>query len=196
MRKFYESYYIIQALRIVKFFHDIGKFEDAMKHYTWIESDDLPELFMNGMQYLAPFHESKDLGEDVCCGGHYQYRFSDPALIEYFRLCRLYELRHSITPKDNPYVKKADDDFVECCKNVGGDFGAYYDNDDHPREVQFETCPERPVDEFEFMVCIHNVLEFYRKEVKTLQKEMMRGPMVFLPALPAPKGDSAREKAA
>lgn len=189
-----DSYYMIQSLRIVKFFYDIGQFDEALKFVTWIHDEDYGELFLNGIGSLAPMFEVEELGEEVCCGGHTLYHFSDPAMTEYYRLSRLYEYKHSIAHENNPYFIKADEHFIECCRYTNGNFGACYDNDDHPREIQIETCPERPLDELELLICIHDVMEFYRNEVIELHKELMRGPMVWLPALPAPKPEKKKRK--
>ena len=93
-------------------------------------------------------------------------------------------------------MKKADEHYSECCNNVNGHFGAGYDDVSHPREIIVETCPESSFDEFDLMVCIYEVMEFYRKEVTTLKNEVMRGPLVWFPALPAPKGENACENKA
>lgn len=185
---------LMYCLRLVKMFHDIGIYEKAAGDIQEISEDDYYELALRGLEYVAPVHSVEELGEDVCCGGHVMYHFSDPALLEYYRLCRLYEYKHAITPDENPYVKKADDYYIRCINHTDGDFGTNFDNQEHPREIWIETCPERYTCEYALIELVYGVLEFYRNEVKSLQAELMKGPMVWLPALPASQQKPARPK--
>ncbi len=180
-------YGLILGLRMLKFFHDIGIYEQTVGGMRSIECDDYALLFRDGAEYVAPIYDEEYLGEDVCCGGHIVYRFSDPAMPEYYRLCRLYEYSHSIIPEKNPYVKKADDWFSSCIRNTAGHFWAGYDDEKHPRMIMFEICPEHPFCEYEFLVLVYDMMEFYRREVITLKNELARCPPALLPALPPPK---------
>jgi hypothetical protein len=161
---------------MLKFFHDIGIYEKAAGDIESITEDDYYEIFLRGIACVAPVYEQEELGEDVCCGGHIMYHFSDPAIPEYYRLCRLYEYKHSVTPEENPYVQKADAFYSSCCDHTDGDFGAGYNDDVHIREIQIEICPERAVNEYELLLLVYDVLEYYRREAVTLKNELMRGP--------------------
>jgi hypothetical protein len=180
-------YELVYALRMVKFFYDIGVYEQAVGNIRSIGEGDYLELFLRGVEHVATIFDIEELGAEVCCGGHTLYHFSDPALLEYYRLCSLYEHKYSLTPEENPYHKKADDYFTRSCNNVSSHFWAGYDDDRHPREIRFETCPDYPFYENEFLVLVYDIMEYYRREVVTLQNELSRGPAVLLPALPAPK---------
>jgi len=187
-------YNLIYCLQLLKMFHDIGIYEGAAGDIKEITGDDYYELILRGFESVAPAYEMEELGEEVCCGGHIRYHFSDPSLVEYYRLCRLYEFRQSISPEDNPYVIKADNYYVSCLENTSGAFGSDYDDERHPKEIWIETCPEREAYEHEIIELVHNVMEFYRSEVETLRAELLRRPVVWLPALPPHIGSKRRRK--
>lgn len=191
----YLYYELMHSLRFVKFLHDIGIYEESMKGIREISEDDYYELALRGLSSVAPVFEIEELDEDVCCGGHVVYHFSDPAIPEYYRLCRLYEHKYGIAPKENPYVKAADNYFVRqydsCCYS---DFGAYYHDEVHVREICIEICPERPVEEWELIELVYDMLEYYRREAETLRAELLRGPVVWLPALPEHKRQTKAKK--
>jgi len=195
----YSYFGIIRCLRFVKFLYDIGIYDEAVGDIQEIGEDDYYELAIRGLENVAPIFGVEELGEDVCCGGHVIYHFSDPDIPEYYRLCRLYEHKHGIGPSDNPYVKKADDFYNDLCAHSYSDFYAGYNDDVHIRNICIETCPERPFDEKEVIELINYLLEYYRSEVETLRAELLTGPIVWLPALPehkeAPKTKKTRKKA-
>jgi hypothetical protein len=180
----YMHYWLIRCLHLLKFLFDIGKYDDCVSGIREICEDDYLELALRGLEHVAPVFHVEELGEDVCCGGHTMYYFSDPAIPEYYRLCRLYEHKHGVAPEENPYVKNADDALISYYYGISSDFGISYNDDIHVREICIETCPERPVDEWEIIELIHNTLEYYRSEVETLRAELLKGPVVWLPALP------------
>lgn len=179
-------YFLIQCLRLVKLFHEIG-IKKTVGDIGEITEDDYLELALRGLEHVAPDYMQEELGDDVCCGGHVMHWFSDPAVPEYYRLCRLYEFKHSITPEENPYVTAADDFYVFCLNQTSGGFNSNYDDERHPRAIWIETCPERCDNEYEIIVLVHNVMEYYKATLETLRAELLRGPLVFLPALPEHK---------
>jgi hypothetical protein len=175
---------LMYSLRMVKMFHDIGIYDKAAGNIKEIDEDDYYELVLNGLANVAQYYEAEELGEEHCCGGHVVHHFSGPVIPEYYRLCRLYEFKHSIAPEENPYVQRADDYYCWCLNNTHGDFASNFDNEGHPREIWAETCPEHNTCEYELIELVHDVLEFYRAEVQTLRAELRSGPTVWLPALP------------
>jgi len=177
-------FFLMQCLRLLKFLHDIGIYDETVGDIKKISGDDYPELVMLGLENVAPIFNMEELGEEHCCGGHIVYHFSDPALLEYYRLCRLYEFKHSITPEENPYVIKADDFFVSCLEYTKSEFGCDYDDIKHPRGIWIETCPERYAYEQELIGLVYDMMEFYQTEVEALRAELLKGPVVYLPALP------------
>ena len=183
----YSYYELMSCLRLLKFLNDIGIYEKAVGNIQTIYEEDYYELALRGLDNVAPEFGIEELGDEVCCGGHTVYHFSDPAIPEYYRLCRLHEHKHHITPRENPYMIKADKAFDDCCRYTCSDFGAGFDDDVHVREILIETCPEYPFDEREIIEVVHSMLEYYRSELERLRSELLRGPAVWLPALPAHK---------
>jgi len=175
---------VIYSLRLLKLFHEIGIYEYAADDIEEIGEDDCYDIAMRGLENVAPLYDIEELGEDCCCGGHVLHCFSDPAMPEYYRLCRLYEHRHSITPEENPYVAKADDRYGILLCHVGGSFASDYDDERHPRWIWIETCPEHYTSEYDMITLVHGMMEFYRTESAALQAELQKGPPVWLPALP------------
>ena len=198
-RRNYVNFELIRCLRLVKFLYDIGIYDKAVGKISEIGEDDYYELALLGLEHVAPVFDLEELGDDVCCGGHALYSFSDPAIPEYYRLCRLYEYKHGIAPEENPYVKDADNHLSGCVQYVSSDFGLYYNDDVHIRDIRIEVCPERPVDERELIELVYATLEYYRCGVETLRAELLSGPVVWLPALPErikqPKDVRTRKKA-
>ena len=189
---------LMRCLRLLKCLHSIGIYEKAVGNIKEISEDDYNDLAFRGMEHVAPIFEMEELSEDICCGGHTVYQFSDPAVPEFYRLCRLYEHRHGIEPGKNPYVVEADDLYSELYRSAPSYFGAGYNDEVHIRELWIETCPERPLDERDIIELVHEMLEFYRSKVETLRSELLRGPVVYLPALPEHKKQTKkpRKKAA
>jgi len=180
-------YTLMQCLRLVLFFYDIGIYEEAVGDIKEITEDDYFELALRGISSVAPLYDMEELGEDHCCGGHVVHHFSDPAIPEYYRLCRLYEYKHSITPEENPYVVEADKHYILCLNNTNGEFATNFDDEKHPKEIWVETCPERYAYEHEIIELVHEVLAFFRAKVEDLRAELLRGPVIWLPALPPHK---------
>jgi hypothetical protein len=172
------------SLRLLKLFHEIGIYKEAVGGIKEITDDDYYELALNGIACVSSYYEAEQLGEDVCCGGHVVHHFSDPAMVEYYRLCRLYEIKHSVTKATNPYVTKADRYYISCLEYARGNFGTDYNNEDDPKEIWIETCPESCLCEYEVVEFIHDMMEYYRNEVETLRTDLLTSPIVWLPALP------------
>ena len=177
-------YDLIHCLRLVKLFHDMGIYEDAVGDIKEIAEGDYYELIMRGFSAVAPAYEAEEPGDEHGCGGHTIHHFSDPALVEYYRLCRLYELKHALPPERNPYMALAENHYITCLNSTNGDFGSNYDDEKHPTEIWIETCPEWYVYEDELIELVHDVLEFYRNEVETLRTDLLTSPIMWLPALP------------
>jgi len=115
--------------------------------------------------------------------------YSSPEMREYYRLCRLYEHRCGISPKDNPYVTSADKHFSSCFLYIDGHFAAFFDDDKYTTKLCIEICPEEYGAGTELIYGIHETLAYYGEHLNELRRELMRGPFVFLPQLPAPKGE-------
>ena len=183
----YMYYELMRCLRLLKFLNDIGIYEKAVGNIRTISEDDYYELALCGMEHVAPEFYAEELGEDVCCGGHIAYHFSDPAIPEFYRLCRLFEYKHGISPERNPYAAKADDAFTHYCMYTNSSFGVRYNDEVHVREIIIETCPEYLFEEIEVIELIYCMMEYYRSELETLQAELQSGHAIWLPALPAHK---------
>ena len=188
------NYQLINCLRLLKLLHSIGVYEKAVGSIQEITEDDYYELALLGLEHVAPVFDVEELGDEVCCGGHTVYHFSDPAIPEYYRLCRLYEHKHGIEALIDPYVIKADEMFRHFCNDAVSSFGACFNDEVHIRELLIEICPEQLADEMEIIEIIYNMLGFYRIEVERLRSELLSGPMVWLPALPPYVGRKAQKK--
>jgi len=184
----------MQCLRLLKLLHGIGIYGRAVGGITEITGDDYYELALLGLEHVAPIYSAEDLGDEWCCGGHTVHRFSSPAMTEYYRLCRLYEHRHGTTPGENPHVARADDHYARCLHNARGSFGSSYEDEKHPRGIWIETCPEHYACELELIALVHSLMGFYSAGAEALRMELLRGPAVYLPALPAPGGQKMAEK--
>ena len=194
---------LLGMLRILKLFHSIGLYESVCNYMTELTEDDYYELIQLGMENVAPIYTVDQVGmngdeepsimdeEDDDYGGHYHtlQTFSSPEMQEYYRLCRIYEYARGIEPEDNKFVKAAESNYINCLRSVSGHFSADFDDDRRTTKLIIETCPENWGPETDLIYCIHDTLEFYRENLGELRLEILKGSAVFLPQLPAPKGD-------
>jgi len=186
------SYYLINCLRLLKQLYDFGVYQDVAGEIHEIGEDDLPEIFLNGLDCLAPEFEEEPLGEDVCCGSHTLYHFSSRELREYYYLCWVYERLNNLTPETNPYVNDADNFIEKSYRRMDSYFGHGFDNDIYVKEFLIEVCPEHPFDECDIFQMVHDVMEYYRVHVESIRAAVMKGPVVL--ALP-PHAESERRAA-
>ncbi|MDR3278145.1 MAG: hypothetical protein LBT12_05170 [Oscillospiraceae bacterium] len=198
----------ITILEILKKFHELGIYGKVTRGMTELSEGDVCELVELGMDNAAPIAQRSEVpmggddepvtgeeDEDAECDHYHQvFHFSSPAMKEYYRLCRLYEYREKIEPEDNPFVKEADDHYCARLRATDGQFLAGFDSDYHTTELQIETCPEWYYNSVEIIIMIHDTLAFYTENLEQLARELRRGPLVFLPALPAWKGEEHEEK--
>jgi hypothetical protein len=203
-RDFSDSLYLLEMLR---YFHEIGIYEAVVRGTEEITFDDYYEFAELGLELAAPEFdfERVPLGDnceplaenepraEYCEHYHLLYRFGSSELREYYRLCRLYEHRESITPEQNPFVQKADDYYCTCASAVNGYLWMGFDDDCHTSELVVEICRDEYYPTLELIEAIHDTLEYYKEHVIDIKLELLKGPPVFLPALPAPKGGAAGE---
>jgi hypothetical protein len=196
-------------LSLMKFFHDIGRYEDAFGEINEITEGDYGELIRLGMEHIAPIFDEDEIidGEDgkPVFGSqlddaarealeddhwHELQTFSSPDMLEYYRLCRLYEYKYGIEPRDNKYVIAADIHYCYRLRCVSGSFVAAFDSDRHTTKLWFEFCPEDSYYNIDLIRCIHETLQFYSEHLNEIRRDLMDGPLVYLPMLSAPKGEN------
>jgi hypothetical protein len=87
---------------ICRIFHGYGKLE-RLNTRCLAEADNWYGLVYEGAQSVCDFVE---LG-----GNDYEQKlyFSDPPMLEYYRLCREYCQAYGVSLKNNPFMKKAND---------------------------------------------------------------------------------------
>jgi hypothetical protein len=197
---------MIGLLEMLKYYHDIGIYGNVVRNAKEISEDDYFEFAEYGLEFVAPdfaFEEisfddnhdpvSEDEPESTYSDHvHSLYRFGSPEMREYYRLCRLYEHREHISPEENPFVRKADAHCSVCANAIPGYLWIGFD-DVHTRELQVEICPDECFVSIDLIEAVHNILEYYGEHVSDIRLELGKGPPVFLPALPAPKGGNAHE---
>ena len=201
----YES--TMYVLRALKLFHDIGIYAAVTNGMHEVAEGDFYELTELGIEHVAPVFQSEEVPmderenqmsdeefaqaveQDQYYDGHYHYiyRFSSLEMKEYYRLCRLYEHRERLEPKDDPFVLEADRHYTGWAQSVSGYLWMGYNNDIHPTELVAESCPENGYDQIDLILAIHETLEFYKNNLDHLRREISQDPFIFLPALPAPK---------
>jgi hypothetical protein len=203
MTNIYDDYlYILEALCR---YRDWGIYDAVTRGMTELGEDDIFELYELGLDNAAPFTSRDDIpmgGDDSvvtaeeiaqviengekyeCDHYHTVYSFSSPEMREYYRLCRLYERREGIEPKDNPYVMSADAHYVSVLRMINGQFAAGFDSEIHTTSLYVETCPEWQYDTMEIIWTVRKTLDYYTEHLVELQREMARTPFVFLPVLP------------
>lgn len=197
-------YTLMDLLKLVIFFHDIGIYHKVCAGMKEITEDHYYELMELGLEHIAPIFERDQIaeGEDgnTVYASEVDYEemdeshwhelrlFSSPDMLEYYRLCRLYELQRGIKPENNPYVKSASSNYSMCLNYISGNYFAAFDSEIHTSRLWIEYCPEDYGPQIDLIYCIYDVLSFYSENLNDLRRELLKGPFVFLPGLPAPKG--------
>jgi hypothetical protein len=192
----------INLLKTLCFFRDVGIYNAATEGIQTLEGDDFYELLERGLDAAAPIArrdevpmgdfdtplpegpEDEEIYED-CDHFHSVLHYSSPAMQEYFRLCRLYEYREGICPKDNPFVGFASDAYEKAIRMTSGQFGASFNDDTYTTELLIETCPEWCYDPMEIIQAVVETLKFFDENLPVLARELAKSPFLFLPELPA-----------
>jgi hypothetical protein len=197
---------MMHLLEMLKIYHDIGIYEEVVRDAEEATEDDRYEFSELGIECVAPMFrfeevpmggDEEPLSEDEALSGycdhcHSIYRFASPEMKEYHRLCRLYELRESISPEQNPFVKDAHDFCRMCANRVEGWLWMGFDGDAHASELAAEICQDEFYDSLGLIMAVHETLEYHKVRLDDIRLEILKGPPVCFPALPAPKG-GARE---
>lgn len=195
-------YTLLEMLMLIKYFYDLGKYDVLCGAVESVDEEDYYELILSGLESIAPIYKHSQIatgedGETIInadendYGDHWHdlYTFSSPDMLEYYRLCRLYEYKHAIEPEKNKYVKSAEQSYCECLRSVSGSFYASFDSDRYTTKLWIEICPEDYGLGPDLIYCIHEALEYYTDSLSKLRCELMQGAFTFLPQLPAYKGD-------
>ena len=204
-RNHYDCIQLIEILWMLKTYHDAGIYDVVVRGTETITEDDYYEFSDLGLENAAPLTTRKEFIYDnesdewIAMRNldnfdgyeeeypHNFYTYSSPEMREYCRLCRLYEYREGIPPEQNPYHRRAHTHAAMYMRRVGNVWIGFTD-DDSGNEMYVETSSEMGYDAAEVVNCIHHVMAYYRENLNALRLELLRGPWVFLPALPAAKG--------
>lgn len=104
------------------------------------------------------------------------YRFSDPAMTEYFRLCNEYGKKHHIRYAVNPFVLEAKNHVFEWMNGISSwsyawDF-KYKAQDSFIPQLLFEYYPSEFMEYVEAIQAILNVMGFFKEGVFKLNREL------------------------
>jgi len=192
--------YLVDTIDLLKLFYDIGIYDDVTRQIIDVNGDDFYELQLIGLDCVAPINYYYSVEEfrreypnssfadtDAYDDNNIQL-FSSPEMLEYYRLCRLYEYREGIEPENNPYVIAADKFFKDIFRYTRTYFGADFDDNRYTRMLFIETCPECEYDMVEIIELIHDMLTYYTEQLPNLATDIRLGRFTFLPELPAHKG--------
>ena len=192
--------YIVDMIDLLKLYYDIGIYDAITQHVVHVSEDDFFELQLIGLEYIAPIgyrcsvEEFKLLYRNTVFADTYAYDENDiqlassPDMIEYYRLCRLYEHREGVEPEQNPYVVAAENYYKETLRATDSYFGAGFDDDHHTTMLYIETCPDCEYSVIEIIELIHDMLMYYTRQLPKLERDIRFGKFTFLPELPAYKG--------
>ena len=189
---------ILEAIDLLKFYFDIGIYDDVTSNIKKIDGFDNYELELIGLECVAPistgytapeFHlVYKNIEIDDFYEDNYIQLFSSPEMLEYYRLCRLYEYREGVVPEDNPYVVAADRYYRDVLRCTQSYFGAGFDDDHYTQMLLIETSPESEYEIKEIIELIHDMLTYYTEQLPKLDRDLKLGKLTFLPELPAHTG--------
>ncbi|MDR0863032.1 MAG: hypothetical protein LBN30_09720 [Oscillospiraceae bacterium] len=198
-------YALVEMLQLIRVIHDNGAL-DALRGISEVSEDDFLEIALTALENAAPIctmeeipmtadeepvpdYEPGDTYID-CEHWHTKCSFTSPEMLEYYRLCRLFEYREGIEPEDNIYVTEAEAHYVNCLRRAQGHYCAGYDDDRHTTRLVFESCPDYDYSLPDIVWEVRDTLAYYAENVNTLARDIALGRFVYLPALPAYKGDA------
>lgn len=197
--------FIIETLKLLRFYSDIGIYDAVVGESNIINDADYYEFELAGLDHVAPISSKHFVGDEYedenapdegeffhsgCL--HTVYYYSSPEMIEYYRLCRLYEHREGIEPDENPYVKAADAHYIAGFQMCDGYFGFGFDSERYTHNLIIELCPENEYNARDIVAFIHSTLKYYAERLSSLERDIRLGKLVWLPELPAHKGGGYR----
>ena len=195
---------LFRVIELLKLYHDIGIYEAVVRTTTQITEEQWYEFVELGLEYVAPvtwedelffvdqtqsWVTAQELDQLGLESDNYPTRliyFTSPEMQEYTHLCRLYERREGIGPKDNPFEHRVRRHARLHCGYV---LNAWLGFADDAIALVTEISPEDYFDPISLITNIYNMLLFYTEHLWELRVAILSGPVSFDLALPAPRGD-------
>lgn len=193
---------LINMLHILKACHQAGCYEQVVRTAETMDEGDYLELEMLALEHVAPIYDEDELfydfENDTWISGddlprteetnidyespHRMHYFSSPEMLEYYRLCRVYEWREGIPPESNRYVHSAEA-FLR--RNFYRNNTVWYglDEGDHPGHFYTEATSDYGYDTAVLVEDLSDMLMYYKDKLPALKLELAKKP-AFLPMLP------------
>jgi len=165
-----EAYSAFITVRVCKLFHDFGRLEMLETGYP-VDRD---------FEYQMLYEALENVTDNVWVRyNDYEYEqklyYSDPAMMEYYRLCRDYCNRFGVSLKDNPYMKSASD-YVGRMLNFHKSSFMYIlqtkINHEHASGIVVFYLEEYFSDYFELAEALLYIFDFYKTEAQKLRAEL------------------------
>jgi|GEM_PF-3371771 len=194
--------FLIEVLTLLKVCHTAGIYDTMTEYISMVDGEDFYELQLLGLECVAPIcrrltpreffleYRNEQLDDDFYENNEI-WLFGSPEMLEYYRLCRLYEYREGVESEVNPYVIKADKYYDDVLIGVSSNFGVGFDDYHYTRMLLVETCYEWNFSTMEVIGIVRDMLEFYRQNLPKLDADLKLGRITFLPELPAYKGGNS-----
>lgn len=160
---------VLPSIAAARLFYAYGRLNDFMKCGFETADNSFYEMFWELLGVIADFI-SYDYIEDYDMTKWY---FSFKAMMEYYRLCRIFSRLRGVKLKDNPYVRDAQR-FVECAMDLNNGYGYAWTlhtriNHKWASGIVFRT-DEHFCEEFELLDALLSIADWYKCHLDPLRK--------------------------
>lgn len=190
----YEDFEIsLIPILVGKVLSDIGREEDYLDGIgaSKIEAEDYFSYIMEGLTTVCDFWDNREVGPYMeCC-----WFFSNPGMMDFYRLCRDWSRQRGIPLRQNSYMERAAQEVEEQMDSINDYYFAYRFstkvNHKWASGITVYLSPEFN-QEFSLLKALAYIFDYYRQMAKELRYEIwkydqeQRAKVLYLP-LPKPE---------
>ena len=180
---------VIPSLRCALLLHDYGRLDEVIAAGCTELQDDFLELW-----YEAIGHTMDCIYSDYLDAYELNiWYFSDSAMMDYYRLCRVYSRGHRMKLKDNPYMAMAED-AVESSMEFGTTYGYGWRlqtgvGHKWASGIVFRSDCQF-YGEYLLLCALFEIQDWYQRACYRLRSVLLEERLLWLPALPAHQEES------
>ena len=186
--------YLLPSIRYACLCYRFGKLEDFIAAGNQSPHE----------EHCSCFWDVLGIAPDVCYTSYHEiyeterYYFSYEAMMDYYRLCRVYSKTHRRKLRDNPYMQSAEN-FVEHVMDLG-EYGCYGFRLQTKINHKWASGIVLHVDsgyfnaEFELSEALFEIGAWYKVHAYELRKVLLEERAFWLPALPQHEEELSNEQ--
>lgn len=173
----------LTSIYYAQLFAFFGRLEEFLSESNMaIATDDYYDLFFVGIENAMDFVA----GDYIGAFDANKWYLSDPCMVEYYRLCRLYGSKHGLKLKDNPFMVEAERQVDRMLHINAYDYGyTLLTKYNHPRAsgVVF-YCGSAFNGEFELVEAMLYIKDWFETALIRLRHTLLMERVLQLPLLP------------